>query len=110
MGAMALALGVAVLFNFIILRIKWGQKEYANVGVDVLMLLALNSVFGGSILGVISATIGSTFISLYLIYYPIKIFSKKTGLDLKDTFSRDEAKRQAAYTRMANKIDELFET
>lgn len=111
MGAMALALGVAVLFNFIILRIKWARKEYANVGVDVLMLLALNLVFGGSILGVISATVGSTLISLYLIWYPIKLFSSKSiSLGLQDTFSRDSNKRQEAFTRMADKIDELFET
>lgn len=109
MGAMALALGLAVLFNFIILRIKWSKGEYANVVVDVVMLLLLNLVFGGSILGVISATVGSTLISLYLIWYPIKLFSRDTGETFMKSFSKDSVARNQAYSRMADKLDAFFE-
>lgn len=76
MGFMVLALGLAVLFNFIIIRVKWSKGNYLDVGVDIAMLLILNTVFGGTILGVVSATAGSTLISLYLIWRPIKLLTK----------------------------------
>lgn len=104
MGAMVLALGFAVLFQFIILRIKWNRKNYADVGVDVIMLAILNAVFGGSILGVVSATAGSTLISLYLIWYPIKMFQMEpTGADS----SPPDGKQ--VYQSMAEKFDSLFD-
>jgi len=104
MGAMVIALGLAVLFNFIILRIKWNKGKYADVGVDILMLILLNSIFGGSILGVVSATAGSTLISLYLIWFPIKVFEQK-----KDADSTCTNKEQDKYATMAEKFDSLFD-
>ena len=104
MGAMVLALGFAVLFQFIILRIKWNRGNYADVGVDVIMLAILNAVFGGSILGVVSATAGSTLISLYLIWYPIKVFQMEpTGAGS----SYPDGKQ--VYQSMADKFDSLFD-
>ena len=108
MGVLVIALGFAVLFKFIILRIKWNKGKYADVGVDVLMLALLNSIFGGSILGVISATAGSTLISLYLIWYPIKLFSD--GLESPtEVDSNYPVKEQKAYESMADKFDSLFD-
>ena len=107
MGVLVIALGFAVLFQFIILRIKWNKGHYADVGVDVLMLAILNSVFGGSILGVISATAGSTLISLYLIWYPIKLFSD-TKKESSDSYW-DFKSEQNAYKSMADKFDSLFD-
>lgn len=46
---------------------------YMDIVIDIAMLVALNIVFGGSQLGVISATAGSTLISLWLIKFPIKV-------------------------------------
>ena len=106
---MVIALGIAVLFQFIILRVKWNRGDYADVGVDVVMLALLNSVFGGSILGVISATAGSTLISLYLIWYPIRLFSKETEETIKDTFTGNTKTRQQTYDDMAAKFDRIFE-
>ena len=110
MGVLVIALGFAVLFQFVILRIKWNKGHYTDVGVDILMLAILNSVFGGSILGVISATAGSTLISLYLIWYPIKLFTD-TGDTKEDKpgssgYTKTE---QKTYQRMADKFDSLFD-
>jgi len=104
MGVLVIALGFAVLFQFIILRIKWNKGHYADVGVDILMLAILNSVFGGSILGVISATAGSTLISLYLIWYPIKLFDDSRKQQ--DGSSSPPSQTQAQ--SMADKFDSLF--
>ena len=90
MTALVIALGFAVLFQFIILRIKWNKGNYADVGVDVAMLVLLNSIFGGAILGVISATAGSTLISLYLIRYPIKLFKTKPEFNIDEFFTSQQ--------------------
>lgn len=109
MGAMALALGFAVLFNFVILRIKWNRGLYSDIGVDILMLVILNTVFGGSILGVVSATMGSTLISLYLIKFPIKLFSDELTEEISSSFSKTKSKPKKTKSQtMAEKIDSLF--
>ena len=107
MSALVVALGLAVLFQFIILRIKFNKGNYADVGVDIAMLALLNSIFGGSILGVISATAGSTLISLYLIWYPIKLFAKDNE-DCTDS-SCTQTPEQRACAKMAAKFDSLFD-
>jgi len=81
MEIIALVLGVAILFNFVILRVKWGRGQYADAAVDLFMLLVLNAVFGGTILGVASATAGSTLISLYLMKKPVQVPSNKVTKD-----------------------------
>ena len=108
MGVLVIALGFAVLFQFIILRIKWNRGNYADVGVDVVMLAILNGVFGGSILGVISATAGSVLISLYLIWYPIKLFEDAEECDGAGSSCNDPSENKA-YKSMAAKFDSLFD-
>ena len=96
---------MAVLFNFIILRIKWNRRKYADVSVDVAMLFLLNVVFGSSILGVVSATFGSVLISLYLIWYPLKLFKDSGDADSTCELTPE----QRAFNRMADKFDGLFD-
>lgn len=104
MGALVVALGFAVLFQFIILRIKWNKGQYADVGVDILMLAILNGIFGGTILGVISATAGSTLISLYLIWKPLKILEDTRVKKFKENLTVKNSKD----TNLADWIDEFL--
>jgi len=108
MGVMVLALGFAVLFQFIILRIKWNAGNYADVGVDIVMLALLNSVFGGSILGVISATAGSTLISLYLIWYPITFFRDLMEVPKPTVRQASTAAKPQSFSSMTDRFDSLF--
>ena len=101
---MVLALGFAVLFQFIILRLKFNKGMYADVGVDIGMLVILNSIFGGSILGVISATAGSTLISLYLLWQPIKLLQPNVE---DETYEESDLDR--ALAKMHDRIDELVD-
>jgi len=103
---MVIALGLAVLFNFIILRIKFNKGLYADAAVDLAMLIALNSVFGGSILGVVSATAGSTLISLYLIWFPIKLFDAKVEEPCATSTTNEPPPKQPS---MAERFDKLFQ-
>ena len=111
MGILVIALGFAVLFQFIILRTKWNRGNYADVGVDVIMLALLNGVFGGSILGVISATAGSTLISLYLIWYPIKLLNPQQEAKLKEAgVSYSKATKHTKPSQIfAERFDGLFD-
>jgi len=95
MEIIALILGIAILFNFVILRIKWNRKQYADTAVDLGMLLVLNAVFGGTILGVASATAGSTLISLYLMKKPVTLSSQFKNKD-------------QTLSNIADKIDDLL--
>lgn len=105
MGMMVMALGLAVLFNFIILRVKWNRGNYADIAVDVAMLVLLNSVFGGSILGVISATAGSTLISLYLMWKPVRLFPDHEDENQTDVVTDVDD----ALNKMQQRIDSLFD-
>jgi len=58
------------------------------------MLLILNAVFGGTILGVASATAGSTLISLYLMKQPVSVPS---------TINKDKV-----FSNIADKIDDIL--
>ncbi len=99
---MVIALGFAVLFQFVILRIKWNRGDYADVVVDVMMLFILNAVFGGSILGVISATAGATLISLYLIWRPLQF--------LRTDKSKSRQERiDEAINKISTKLDDLLD-
>ena len=107
MIGISIALGLAVLFNFVILRSKWNDGKYADAAVDLGMLIILNIIFGSSILGVISATVGSTFISLYLMRYPV------TLPDYSETFSQEDSEPSEldlALSRMQDRIDALAST
>lgn len=99
---MVVALGFAVLFQFIILRTKFNKGNYADVFVDVAMLVILNVVFGGSVLGVVSATAGATLISLYLMWKPVVLFDNNVFA------STAKPNGQNAVTNMAAKFDSLF--
>ena len=102
MGAMVIALGFAVLFQFIILRMKFNKGMYTDIGVDIAMLVLLNIVFGGSILGVVSATAGSTLISLYLMWKPVVLFENNIDIGSSDT--KDKPREQSVTER----FDSLF--
>ena len=110
MGMMVMALGLAVLFNFIILRVKWNRGDYADVAVDIAMLVLLNSVFGGSILGVISATAGSTLISLYLMWKPVRLFPEhEDDQPAEDGQPNVVNDIDDALNKMQHRIDSLFD-
>ena len=66
------------------------------------MLVLLNSVFGGSILGVVSATAGSTLISLYLMWQPVVLVPEPEP-------DEEPSPAEEALQRMRDRLDELFE-
>lgn len=65
-----LLMGIALAFNILIIKFKLEDDRFADAGTDGGILLVLGYVFGGSIEGLAIATVGSAFISVFLMISP----------------------------------------
>lgn len=72
-----LIIGVAVVFNIIVLRFKYNKGRYADMLVDAGILVSLSLIFGGTYSGMVVSTVASALISLYLYMFPPKFTSQK---------------------------------
>jgi hypothetical protein len=68
-----LVIGVAVAFNFLIIKVKFERKRYADGLLDVTLLTIISFLFAGSFGGLVVATVASALISLYLLIFPPKL-------------------------------------
>lgn len=75
MLTMFIAIGVATFFNFIILKWKFERKRYADLAFDIVTLVIISNLFGGTLGGMVVAMIASAFISIYLIFFPPKFLA-----------------------------------
>ena len=66
----ALLIGIAAAFNFLIIKWKLEKKRYEDAILDVVVLLSLSAMFGGTMGGMVIATIGSAIVSLTFIAKP----------------------------------------
>lgn len=66
-------IGVAVALNVIVVLWKFKRGDWLNGLVDGTLLVAVAVLFSGSTALLIIGTIGSLFISLYLIVSPFRI-------------------------------------
>ena len=60
--------GLAIGFNFIILKWKFDHGRHNDLIMDVAVLLILSYLFGGTILGMAAAMVGGMLVSLYLLF------------------------------------------
>lgn len=63
-----LVVGIAIGFNFIILKYKYDKERYGDLFMDVTVMLVLSYLFGGTILGLAAAMVGGMLVSLYLLF------------------------------------------
>lgn len=97
-------LGLAVLLNFIFIVHKFKTGRPLDAVVDIGIIIVASAIYGTSIMGGVIATIGSMFISIYLHYVPLNLFT------IKETKKKDSPEEDEAFTkRWADKIDSLFE-
>lgn len=66
-------IGIAVAFNFLIIKHKFEKQRYADGTLDVILLAVISLLFAGSFGGLVVATIASAIISLFLLFYPPKL-------------------------------------
>lgn len=74
-----LIVGIAIGFNFIILKWKYDHKRYNDLAMDLTVLGLLAYFFGGTILGMAGAMVGGMLVSIYLLF-------SHTGDDNDDTY------------------------
>lgn len=100
-------LGLAVLINFLFIVKKMENQRYADVLIDVSVLVAASAIYGMSVMGGASATIGSMFISIYLHFFPLKwaSFAGSTS-DTSTAESTDKTDKQKSW---ADRFDSMFD-
>lgn len=67
-----LIIGIAVAFNFLIIKTKFERKRYSDAILDLFLLTVISFLFAGSFGGLVVATVASAIISLYLLAFPPK--------------------------------------
>lgn len=81
-------LGLMVSCNFIVLIRKYRLGRYADATLDMSLLAILCFLFSGSFNALIVGSFASLFISIYLYFRPIYIFSHNK--DNEDEYDDDE--------------------
>lgn len=66
----SLIIGFAAAFNFLIIKWKFEKERYDDACLDIFLLGALSYMFGGTMGGMIIATIGSAVVSVSLLIKP----------------------------------------
>lgn len=69
---MYLIMGLAAAFNILVIKWKIEHSRYADSALDGAVLLVFAFVFGGTLGGMVIATVGSAIVSLYLLAFPPK--------------------------------------
>lgn len=72
MGAVGfLLIGLAVSFNFIVILRKWKLKRYFDTFVDLSILAIMCVLFCGTFSALVTGTLASMFVSMYLYFNPV---------------------------------------
>lgn len=74
-------LGLMVSFNFIVLIRKYRLGRYADATLDMSLLAILCFLFSGSFNALIVGSFASLFISIYLYFRPVYLFSSSKDED-----------------------------
>jgi len=61
-------LGVFTAFNLVILKLKFDQQRYEDLGLDLLAIIVLNMFFEGTFQGMAVAMVASFIVSLFLYF------------------------------------------
>jgi len=64
-------IAIALVFNFIVLKIKMENGNYLNAVVDALVFIVIAAIMGGTLGGMVIAAVASAIFSIYLMYYPV---------------------------------------
>jgi hypothetical protein len=70
-----LILGIALAFDFLILKYKFEHRRYADFTMDLGMFLVIVQLFHGSMGGMFIGAIAQVIISFYLLIFPPKFTS-----------------------------------
>ena len=78
--AMGIFLGLILTADILFVRFKFNRQGFFPAALDVALLVLINAVIGGTIMGEIIGTVAAFFMSIWLYWYPPKlvlIFKRK---------------------------------
>ncbi len=81
-------IGFFTFLNLMVLKLKFEQERFGDLTLDILTLVMLSYVFGGSIKGLEVAMIASALMSAFLYIFPPDFGGKK----------KTKKKRKSAYS------------
>lgn len=64
------AVMIATALNFILLKYKFEHEKYIDLVLDVITLIILSKLFGGTLGGMVIAMGAGAMISVYLLMFP----------------------------------------
>ena len=73
---MGLFLGILLAADILFVRFKFNRQGFFPAAVDVALLVLINAVIGGTIMGEIIGTIAAFLMSIWLYWYPPKLMLK----------------------------------
>ena len=71
-----LIMGAATFLNFALLKWKLQKNRFADFALDLVVLVALSYMFGGTLTGMSIAMVAGFMMSLYLAFSPPKFFQE----------------------------------
>ena len=75
-----LVISIATAVNFLILKWKFEHRRYADLVFDLATLLALASLFGGTLGGMVITMVSGALVSFFLLLRPPKLHNPLKGL------------------------------
>lgn len=81
-----IVIGIISAFNLIIIKVKVSKGRYADACLDILAMLILAGMFGGTMGGMIIAMVASLIISIYLLKYPPGFSNTNFTKTIKDKY------------------------
>lgn len=72
-GSSLMLVGIIVAFNFIIIIHKFRKQRIFDASLDLTILIAICVVFSGTFSALVTGTIASMFVSLYLLFRPVSL-------------------------------------
>lgn len=86
-------IGLVVAFNCIIIKEKFEKGRYEDGAFDLVLLIAITTVFSGTYGSLVVGTIASAFISLYFLKSPPTFFSGTVYQQVKERLQKKKSKR-----------------
>lgn len=90
-----IVIGLAVAFNFIIIKEKFQRGRTEDGTFDLILLVTITLVFSGTYGALVVGTIASAFISIYFMASPPTFFTNlRIGDKIKKKLAEKEARKQ----------------
>ena len=110
MASLAIIMGIATAFNILVIFKKLELQRYSDATFDGIFLVTLTAVMGGSLGGMMVATVASAIISIYFMFYPptfTKMFNSDDSDEPYDKISQELSIADQAIAKRQRELQTL---